>query len=109
MSQNSVIPADTFTPDVSTLRNDAQHRYELHAGSALAVQLSYVDRPGHVDFIHTQTSDGFQGEGLARVLVHFALDDVVAAGKRIVPHCPYVAGYLKKHGGYEQYIDWPGA
>jgi hypothetical protein len=38
---------------------------------------------------------------------HFALDDVVASGKRIIPHCPFIAGYLRQHEGYGQHIDWP--
>ncbi|MDQ0754555.1 GNAT family N-acetyltransferase [Arthrobacter sp. B3I4] len=98
---------DTFGPDVSTVRNDALHRYELHVGSVLAVQVRYVDRPGHVDFIHTETAEQYKGKGLARVLVHFALDDAVAAGKRIIPHCPYIYRYLREHDAYTQCIDWP--
>jgi hypothetical protein len=31
----------------------------------------------------------------------------VASGKRIIPHCPFIAGYLRQHEGYEQHIDWP--
>jgi predicted GNAT family acetyltransferase len=35
------------------------------------------------------------------------LDDVVSSGKRIIPHCPFIYAYLKKHDTYEQFIDWP--
>jgi len=107
MTENTVSTEDKFSPDVSTLRNDALHRYELHVGGRLAVQSRYLDKPGHVDFIHTETAEEFQGQGLAKVLAHFALDDVVASGKRIIPHCPFVARYLRKHDGYNQCIDWP--
>jgi len=41
------------------------------------------------------------------VLAHFALDDVVAAGKRIIPNCPFMYRYLRKHETYHQYVDWP--
>ncbi|MET3809975.1 GNAT family N-acetyltransferase [Arthrobacter sp. UYEF3] len=107
MTENSVETEDTFATDVSTTRNDALHRYELHVGGELAVQVRYIDRPGHVDFIHTETAEKFTGKGLAGVLVHFALDDVVASGKRIIPDCPYVYRYLRKHDAYTQCIDWP--
>ena len=63
--------------------------------------------PGHIDFIHTDTAEQFQGQGLAKVLAHFALDDVVASGKRIIPNCPFMYRYLRKHESYNQYIDWP--
>lgn len=107
MTENTVSTEDQFTPDVTTFRNDALHRYELHVGGKLAVHIRFMDKPGHVDFIHTDTAEEFAGQGLANVLVHFALDDVVAAGKRIIPHCPFTARYLRKHEIYTQCIDWP--
>jgi len=107
MTENSMSTEDTFAPDVALARNDADHRYELHVGGTLAVQSFFEDQPGHVDFIRTETSAGFEGRGLGKVLAHFALDDVVATGKRIIPHCPFIAGYLRKHEGYGQFVDWP--
>lgn len=109
MTENTISSEDKFTPDVSLKRNDARHRYELYVGSQLAVKSFYRDLPGHIDFTHTETSPEFEGRGLGKVLAHFALDDVVAAGKRIVPHCPFIAGYLRQHEGYEQCVDWPGS
>ncbi|MFW0775482.1 GNAT family N-acetyltransferase [Paenarthrobacter nitroguajacolicus] len=99
--------AESFRAGVTTVRNDKFHRYELHVDGELAVISQFMDKPGHIDFIHTETKPGFNGQGLAKVLAHFALDDVVASGKRIIPHCPYIAAYLKKHEGYEQDVDWP--
>ena len=90
MTENSAATEDTFSPNVSTTRNDGLHRYELHVGGKLAVQVRFIDRPGHIDFIHTDTAEQFQGQGLAKVLAHFALDDVVASGKRIIPNCPFM-------------------
>ncbi|MEC5191247.1 MULTISPECIES: GNAT family N-acetyltransferase [unclassified Arthrobacter] len=107
MTENSAVTEDTFSPDVATTRNDELHRYELHVGGKLAVQIRFLDEPGHVDFIHTDTAEQFQGKGLGKVLAHFALDDVVAAGKRIIPNCPFMYRYLRKHDSYTQYIDWP--
>ena len=107
MTENPASAEDTFRPDVSTIRNGALHRYELHVGGKLAVQARYIDKPGHVDFIHTETAEQFKGKGLGNVLAHFALDDVVAAGKRIIPHCPFIYGYLRKHDAYNQCVDWP--
>ena len=107
MTESAARTEDTFGPDVTTTRNDALHRYELHVGGELAVQARYIDRPGHVDFTHTETGERFAGRGLAKVLAHFALDDVVASGKRIIPHCPFIYRYLRKHEAYNQCVDWP--
>jgi predicted GNAT family acetyltransferase len=71
------------------------------------VQSFFLDKPGHADFTHTEAAEEFKGKSLGKVMVHFALDDVVAAGKRIIPHDPFIAGYLRQHEGYEQHVDWP--
>ncbi|WP_154604767.1 MULTISPECIES: GNAT family N-acetyltransferase [Arthrobacter] len=109
MSENPAAQSDAFDADVSMTRNDGRHRYELHEADKLAVVIVFQDLPGHVDLIHTETQDGFEGRGLAKVLVRYALDDVVASGKRIIPHCSYVARFVEKHPDlYTQYTDQPG-
>lgn len=56
-------------------------------------------------FFHTEIDDAFAGRGLAAELVRQALTDVRASGKRIVPICPYVASYLKRHDGFADITD----
>jgi predicted GNAT family acetyltransferase len=109
MTENMISAEDRFNSDVSLARNDAHHCYELQVGGKTAVRCFFLAKPGHVDFTHTETAEGFKGQGLGKVLVHFALDDVVASGKRIIPHDPFVAPYVRQHEGYKQYVDWPEA
>ncbi len=109
MSVNEALEPDPFDATVRMSRNDARHRYELYAGDDLAVIITFKDLPGHIDLEHTIGQPGFEGRGLAKVLVRYALDDVVASGKRIIPHCPYVARFIANHPEpYGQYTDQPG-
>lgn len=88
--------------------NVAESRYELDVNGVLAVIAVYREVPGAVDFVHTETMPGVEGRGLAARLVGYALDDVVASGKRIIPHCPYVARFVAKHpDAYLRYSDFP--
>ena len=107
MTEYTTSAEDKFTANVSLRRNDEQHWYELLVDGQLAVQAFFHDLPGHIDFTHTETGRDFEGQGLGKVLAHFALDVVVATGKRIIPHCPFISSYLRKHEGYEQFVDWP--
>jgi len=52
---------------------------------------------------HTTVSDEYQGQGLASVLVTAAVESTISAGLSIVPVCPYVAAWLKKHSEFEPY------
>ena len=108
MSEYETLESDPFDATVRMARNDARHRYELHAAEDLAVVITFRDRPGHIDLEDTTSQPGFEGRGLAKVLARYALDDVVASGKRIIPHCSYVARFIEKHQDlYAQYTDRP--
>lgn len=108
MSVNAAQASDPFDATVRMTRNDDRHRYELFAADELAVVITFKELPGHTDLLHTITQPGFDGRGLAKVLARYALDDVVASGKRIIPHCPYVARFIEKHPElYTQYTDVP--
>ncbi|MCX5181580.1 bifunctional pirin family protein/GNAT family N-acetyltransferase [Streptomyces sp. NBC_00268] len=86
------------SPAAATLeRNDARHRYEILVDGKRAGLTAYRDRGEQRVFFHTEVDDAFAGQGLAAQLVQYALTDVRDLGMRIVPVCPYVAKFLKKH------------
>ncbi|MGW0790571.1 GNAT family N-acetyltransferase [Streptomyces sp. NPDC002911] len=90
----------------TTVRNvDARHRYEILVDGVSAGFTAYRDRDGQRVFFHTEIDDAFAGQGLASVLVQEALTHVRASGKRIVPVCPYVAKFLKKHEEFADITD----
>jgi predicted GNAT family acetyltransferase len=95
--------------EIEYVDNPARHRYEIRDGETVAGLAAYrLPDDEHVDFVHTEVKEAYNGQGLASKLVAFALADVKAKGKRIIPHCPYVAGWLKRHGDeYADITDWP--
>ncbi|MGW1501136.1 GNAT family N-acetyltransferase [Streptomyces mirabilis] len=86
-------------------RVDTEHRYEILVDGETAGLTAYRDRSDQRVFYHTEIDDAFAGQGLASLLVQQALTDTRAAGKRIVPVCPYVAKFLKKHHEYADMAD----
>ncbi|SCL23494.1 hypothetical protein GA0070624_2747 [Micromonospora rhizosphaerae] len=86
-------------------RVDAKHRYEILVDGKRAGLTAYRDRGQQRVFFHTEVDDAFAGQGLAAQLVQEALTDVRASGKRIVPVCPYVAKFLKKHDEFADITD----
>ncbi|MEV7603696.1 GNAT family N-acetyltransferase [Kitasatospora sp. NPDC089797] len=96
-------PGTPGTPVVE--RVDARHRYEIRIDGELAGFTEYLDHDGQRVFYHTLVEEAFAGRGLAGQLVQEALTDVRAAGKRIVPICPYVATFLTKHREFDDLTD----
>lgn len=76
-------------------------RGEAGDGSQKIGEESYVDVTTVTGtervMYHTGVSEEYGGQGLAAVLVQFAGDDAIASGHKIVPVCPYVAAWVKKH------------
>lgn len=97
-----------MTDGIHVLHVPEKHRYEIRESDQVVGFTQYrLPDDEHVDFIHTESSPEYAGQGLAARLVTFALDDVRAQNKRIIPHCPYVAGFIRKHPEYEDITDWP--
>jgi predicted GNAT family acetyltransferase len=86
-------------------RVDDRHRYEIHVGDTRAGLTAYRDRGTQRVFFHTEIDDAFAGQGLAATLVAEALADVRGLGLRVVPVCPYVAKFLKKHPEFDDITD----
>lgn len=102
--------ADTgASAEVRVVHQPEQRRYAVTVGGELAGFTEYLPRDAgqRLLFVHTETFSQFAGQGLASRLVSEALAEVRAAGKRIVPLCPYVAAWLRKHPEYDDAVDWP--
>ncbi|MEU6922360.1 GNAT family N-acetyltransferase [Streptomyces sp. NPDC046631] len=97
MTQNAAAPV--------VERIDARHRYVIRVDGATAGFTVYRDLDGQRVFYHTEVDDAYAGQGLASILVTEALNDVRGSGRRIVPVCPYVAKYLKKHDEFADITD----
>ncbi|ROQ35621.1 hypothetical protein EDD98_4690 [Streptomyces sp. PanSC19] len=86
-------------------RVDPRHRYEILVDGERAGLTAYRDRDDRRVFFHTEVDEAYAGQGLASILVEQALTDVRASGMRIVPVCPYVAKFLKKHDEFADITD----
>lgn len=84
--------------------NPAQSRYELFVdGERVGIADYYPDGDTLV-FPHTEILAHRRGEGWGAALVRGALDDVRAAGKRVAPHCWYVAAFIDGHAEYRDLL-----
>jgi predicted GNAT family acetyltransferase len=80
--------------------DEALERYEISTGGELAGFTQYRLRPALIAFVHTEVEPRFEGRGLAGKLIAAALDDARAKGLAVLPFCPFVNAYIKRHGEY---------
>ena len=84
--------------------NPAELRYEVWTGDVLAGTIRYTRHADVVTLVHTEVDPAFEGRGLGNALVAGALDDLRARGKRLVPLCPFVIAYLRRHPEYADLV-----
>ena len=86
--------------------NPSTSRYELHVGAELAGFVQYRLRRGDavISLVHTQVDPAFEGQGLAGRLARFGLDDARSRGLAVLPFCPYINSWIKKHPEYADLV-----
>lgn len=80
--------------------HEAEQRYELQIDGAIAAVVEYTLRPGVIALNRTETRPDFEGQGAAGRLVREVLADARTRGLAVLPFCPYVNGYLRRHPEY---------
>lgn len=86
------------TPEVTD--NPAQHRFEVHLDGALAGFAEYQRTDTLMIFTHTEIDPAFEGRGIGSALAAGALDLVRGTGRKVLPVCPFIKGWIERHPDY---------
>lgn len=65
---------------------------------------NYRNQDGVVVLTHTEVDPAFEGHGIGSMLVRAALDDIRRQGRRAVPACPFVRGWIDRHPDYADLV-----
>jgi len=79
--------------------NKERSRFELDAEGHIAFS-NYKRDGGTIRIMHTEVPPALNGKGIGSALARGLLDLVRAEGLKVVPLCPFVAGYIGKHPEY---------
>ena len=89
--------------DVAVKDDPEQARYEVRVDGQLAGFAQYRLNGRHITFFHTEVEPEYEGAGFGSRLAQEALDDVRARHLSVVPLCPFIAAYIRRHA--DDYID----
>jgi predicted GNAT family acetyltransferase len=80
------------------------HRFAADVDGATAY-ISYRELPGRVlDFDHTFVPVAARGGGIASQLTDHALRYARAHDHAVVPSCPFVAAYIRRHSEFRDLL-----
>ena len=83
--------------------NKGQSRFELPVDGHVAFS-QYQRAPGTITFLHTEVPKELEGRGIGSRLARGALELVRAEGLRVVPKCPFIAGFIQKHPEFQNLL-----
>ena len=84
--------------------NKNAQRFEAHVGSEMAI-VAYEMRGDQIGFTHTEVPPPLEGKGLGNRLVHAALEYARENKLKIIPACPFVAVYIRRHPEYQTLVE----
>lgn len=90
--------------DYELTDNVSENRYEFHIDGAIPV-IEYRKKDNKIFLVHTEVPESLSGRGIAPKLVEAVLKDIESKHLTLVPLCPYVASYLKRHPEWNRLVD----
>ena len=85
------------------INNEAKKQYEFHIDNHIP-RIEYILVPGKIFLTHTEVPRELEGQGIGSAIIKAALEDVEKRELTLVPMCPFVAGYIKKHPEWKKLV-----
>ncbi|WP_099464002.1 MULTISPECIES: GNAT family N-acetyltransferase [Parabacteroides] len=90
--------------DYELIDNETHHQYEFHVDKYIP-KIEYIkSKNGEIYLTHTEVPIALEGKGIGSQLVEKVLKDIEKQELRLVPLCPFVAGYLQKHPDWKRIV-----
>ncbi|UKB84919.1 N-acetyltransferase [Chryseobacterium sp. MEBOG06] len=82
----------------------ADKRFEINVNGYYAF-IDYHEKTHQISLIHTEADPELAGSGAAAAVVEKTLNYIEESGKKLLPFCPYVFAFIKKHPEWKRLVD----
>jgi predicted GNAT family acetyltransferase len=83
--------------------NTEAKRYEMHIDGYVPI-IEYIKAKDKIFLTHTEVPKDLEGKGIGSKLVKAVLEDVERQELTLVPLCPFVAAYIKRHPEWRKLV-----
>ena len=83
--------------------NTGKKRYEMLLDDQL-VKIEYLTAQNKIYLTHTEVPKALEGKGMGSKIVKWALEDIEEKGLTLIPLCPFVATYIKRHPEWQKLV-----
>ncbi|WP_418603928.1 GNAT family N-acetyltransferase [Hwangdonia sp.] len=89
--------------NIPLVKNEADNSFEMKVDGHIAV-IEYKETSSKIALIHTEVPKALGGRGVASAIVEKTLNYIKEQGKLLLPFCPYVFAYIKKHPEWKSLV-----
>jgi predicted GNAT family acetyltransferase len=93
-------------PGIELEEGGSKGRYLMHGPDGAVAEMTFSKVGTHRIIIdHTEVPDAFRGKGAGLRLVARAVEDARAAGRKIIPLCPFASAQFRRHPEWADVLD----
>ncbi|MBI1782652.1 MAG: N-acetyltransferase [Sphingobacteriales bacterium] len=86
------------------VKNTTLNRFEMKVGENLAI-IEYKELPGKIALLHTEVEPALEGKGAATAIIEKTLDYIEKNNLKLIPLCPLVVAYIKRHPEWNRIVE----
>jgi len=90
--------------DVPLIKNSEKNRFELKIDDYVTF-IDYKERNNKIWLIHTEAPEELKGRRTATAIVEKTLAYLEDNNYKLIPLCPFVVTYLKRHTEWNRILD----
>ena len=83
--------------------NTEAKQYEFHVDGHVP-RIEYIKTKEKIFLTHTEVPKALEGKGVGSALVKAVLKDIERQELTLVPLCPFVAAYIKRHPEWRKLV-----
>lgn len=83
--------------------NSEAKQYEMHLDGLMA-KIEYIKAKDNIYLTHTEVPKALEGKGIGSLLVKTVLQDIAEKDLTLIPMCPFVAAYIKRHPEWRKLV-----
>lgn len=90
--------------NIPLVKNEEKKRFELEIDGHIAF-IDYKERDTKIWLIHTESPEELAGRGVGTALVEKTLSYLEENNYSLIPLCPFVFAYIKRHPEWKEIVD----
>ncbi len=83
--------------------NKSRNQFEMVTDGYLS-RVEYMIMGNKIFLTHTEVPKELEGKGVGSKIVKAALEEAESRGLKLIPLCPFVASYIKRHPEWERLL-----